>query len=64
MGGVTSQHPKLRQVLDPRADLTGQRTILKSELPNLTPGGADQTELKLKRKAALPGENNSSDHPS
>jgi hypothetical protein len=40
------------QVLDPGAALLGQRAVLKTELPHLTGGGANQTELYLEGKAS------------
>jgi hypothetical protein len=40
-----SQPSKAEQVVDPRADLVGQRAVFKTELPHLAGGGADQTEL-------------------
>jgi hypothetical protein len=33
--------------MDPGAGLVGQRAVLKTELPHLAGGRADQTELKL-----------------
>jgi hypothetical protein len=50
-GGVTGQSDKMRQVVDPGADLIGQRAVFKTELPHLAGGGADQTELQLKENA-------------
>jgi hypothetical protein len=47
-GGVTSQPPKVGQVVDPRADLMRQRAAFKTELPHLARGGDEQTELRLK----------------
>jgi hypothetical protein len=49
---VTSQTPKAGQVVDPRADLVGQRATFKTELPHLAGGGADKTELQLKGNEA------------
>jgi hypothetical protein len=46
-GGVTSQLPKVEQMMDPRADLMGQRAAFKTELPHLYGRGANQTELLL-----------------
>jgi hypothetical protein len=40
---VTSQPSKVGQVVDPRADLMGQRTVFKTELPHFAGGEADQT---------------------
>jgi hypothetical protein len=40
------------QVVDPGADLMGQRAAFKTELPKLAGGGADQMELQLKGNAA------------
>jgi hypothetical protein len=50
--GATSQPPKAGQVVDPSADLMGQRAVFKTELPHLPGGGAEQTELQLKGNAA------------
>jgi hypothetical protein len=47
-GEVTGKPPKAGQVVDPGADLVGQRAAFKTELPHLAGEGADQTELKLK----------------
>jgi hypothetical protein len=41
------------QMVDPRADLLGQRAAFQTELPHLAGGGADQTELQLKGKQLL-----------
>jgi hypothetical protein len=40
-GGATSKPPKVRQVVDPRADLVGQRVAFKTELLHLVVEGAD-----------------------
>jgi hypothetical protein len=40
------------QVVDPEADLVGQRAVFKTEFPHLAGGGAEQTELWLKSNAA------------
>jgi hypothetical protein len=37
--GVTGQPPKAGKVVDPRADLMGQRVAFKTELPHLAGGG-------------------------
>jgi hypothetical protein len=50
--GITSQLPKVEQIVDLRTDLVSQRAIFKAELPHLTGGRADQTELQLKGNAA------------
>jgi hypothetical protein len=34
-GGATSQSPKVGQVVDPGADLVGQRAAFKTEFPHL-----------------------------
>jgi hypothetical protein len=52
-GGITGYPPKAGQVVDPRADLVGQRTAFKTEFPHLAEGGTDQTELQLKGNAAV-----------
>jgi hypothetical protein len=49
---VTGQPSKVGHVVDPGADHMGQRAAFKSELLHLAGGGADQTELQLKDKAA------------
>jgi hypothetical protein len=59
---VTRQPPKERKVVDPEADLVGQRALLKTELSHCAGGGADQTEFQLRATHLSPGENNSSDH--
>jgi hypothetical protein len=38
--------------VDPRADLLGQRTAFKTELPHLPEGGDEQAELQLKDNTA------------
>jgi hypothetical protein len=50
--GLTGPPHKVGQVLDPGADLMGQRAAFKTELTSLVGGGADQTELQLKDNAA------------
>jgi hypothetical protein len=42
----------MRQEVYPGADLMGDRAALKTELPHLTGGETDQTELSLKSNAA------------
>jgi hypothetical protein len=42
----------VKQVLDPEADLIGESTAFKTELPHLAGEGADQTELQLKDNTA------------
>jgi hypothetical protein len=44
--------PKVGQLVDPKADLVGQRSAFKTELPHLAGGGANQTELQLKGNTA------------
>jgi hypothetical protein len=46
-GEATSQPHKTGQVVDPGDGLMGQRIVLKTELPHLAGGEADQTGLKL-----------------
>jgi hypothetical protein len=46
--GMTRQPSKVQQVVDPRADLTVQRALCKTELTHLAGGGTDETELQLK----------------
>jgi hypothetical protein len=41
-GGMTSQNSKIRQVVDPRADVVGQRAEFKTELHHLAGVGAYQ----------------------
>jgi hypothetical protein len=40
---VTDQPPKAGQLVDPGADLVGQRAAFSTELPHLAREGADQT---------------------
>jgi hypothetical protein len=52
--GAAGHPPKVRQVVDLGADflVPVPRAAFKTELPDLTGGGADQTELQLKGNAA------------
>jgi hypothetical protein len=47
------QSPKVGKVVDPRADLLGQKAAYKTELTHLAGGGANETELKLKGNPAV-----------
>jgi hypothetical protein len=50
---VIGQLSKVGQVVDPGADLVGQRLAFKTELLHLARGGADQTELQLQLKGNI-----------
>jgi hypothetical protein len=52
---MTSQSLKAGQVADPRADLMGQETSFRIELPHLAGGVADEIDLQLKGNTAAAG---------